>query len=100
MCDLVHTPSPDPVQANDLIRIYRGPFSSGTKGSQTLMIRPVPSPRSVETVAERGHPGGRLWDQSDHSLSAILPRCDGWSGPRFFGLTKRARAVAGAKTGR
>jgi len=41
------------------------------------MIRPAPSPRSVETEAERGHPGGRLWDQSDHSLSAILPRCDG-----------------------
>ena len=36
------------------------------------------------------------------SLTAIAERItEGhWSGPRFFGLTKRARALAGAKAGR
>src|SRR6516225_8619129 len=36
------------------------------------------------------------------SLTAIAERITEahWSGPRFFGLTKRARALAGAKTGR
>ena len=36
------------------------------------------------------------------SLTAIAERITEahWSGPRFFGLTKRARALAGAKAGR
>ena len=36
------------------------------------------------------------------SLTLIAERITGahWSGPRFFGLTKRARAWAGAQTGR
>ena len=36
------------------------------------------------------------------SLTAIAERITEahWSGPRFFGLTRRARAVAGAKAGR
>ena len=36
------------------------------------------------------------------SLSVIAERITGahWSGPRFFGLTKRASALAGAKAGR
>ena len=36
------------------------------------------------------------------SLTAIAERITEahWSGPRFFGLTRRARALAGAKTGR
>ena len=36
------------------------------------------------------------------SLTAIAERITEahWSGPRFFGLTKRTRAVAGAKTSR
>jgi DUF2924 family protein len=40
--------------------------------------------------------------QRYRSLTAIAERITEahWSGPRFFGLTKRARAVAGAKTGR
>jgi hypothetical protein len=42
-----------------------------------------------------GHEGRRY-----RSLTAIAERITEahWSGPRFFGLTKRARAVAGAKT--
>jgi Protein of unknown function (DUF2924) len=41
---------------------------------------------------------GRLY----RSLTAIAERITEahWSGPRFFGLTKRVRAVAGAKAGR
>jgi hypothetical protein len=40
--------------------------------------------------------------QRYRSLTIIAERITGahWSGPRFFGVTKRARAVAGAKTGR
>jgi hypothetical protein len=40
--------------------------------------------------------------QRYRSLTAIAERITEahWSGPRFFGLTKRASAVAGAKTGR
>jgi hypothetical protein len=40
--------------------------------------------------------------QHYRSLTAIAERITEahWSGPRFFGLTKRARAVAGAKAGR
>ena len=40
--------------------------------------------------------------QRYRSLSAIAERITDvhWSGPRFFGLTPRARAVAGAKIGR
>jgi hypothetical protein len=40
--------------------------------------------------------------QRYRSLSVIAERITGahWSGPRFFGLTKRANALAGAKTGR
>jgi len=40
--------------------------------------------------------------QRYRSLTAISERITEahWSGPRFFGLSKRARAVAGAKTGR
>ena len=40
--------------------------------------------------------------QRYRSLTAIAERITEahWSGPRFFGLTKRARAVAGAKAGR
>jgi len=40
--------------------------------------------------------------QHYRSLTAIAERITEahWSGPRFFGLTERARAVAGAKTGR
>jgi hypothetical protein len=40
--------------------------------------------------------------QRYRSLTAIAERITEthWSGPRFFGLTKRARALAGAKTGR
>ena len=40
--------------------------------------------------------------QRYRSLTAIAERITEahWSGPRFFGLTKHARAVAGAKTGR
>jgi hypothetical protein len=40
--------------------------------------------------------------QHYRSLTAIAERITEahWSGPRFFGLTKRAGAVAGAKTGR
>jgi Protein of unknown function (DUF2924) len=40
--------------------------------------------------------------QRYRSLTAIAERITEahWSGPRFFGLTKRARAVAGAKPGR
>ena len=36
------------------------------------------------------------------SLTAIAERITEahWSGPRFFGLTKRVRALAGAKAGR
>ena len=36
------------------------------------------------------------------SLTAIAERITEahWSGPRFFGLTQRARALAGAKAGR
>jgi hypothetical protein len=36
------------------------------------------------------------------SLTVIAERITGahWSGPRFFGLTKRARALVGAQTGR
>ena len=36
------------------------------------------------------------------SLTVIAERITGahWSGPRFFGLTKRARVWAGAKTSR
>ena len=43
------------------------------------------------------HPGQRY-----RSLTAIAERITEahWSGPRFFGLTQRARALAGAKTGR
>jgi hypothetical protein len=41
-------------------------------------------------------------DQRYRSLSVIAERITGahWSGPRFFGLTKHARAVAGVKAGR
>jgi len=41
---------------------------------------------------------GRLY----RSLTAIAERITEahWSGPRFFGLTRRARALAGAKAGR
>jgi len=41
---------------------------------------------------------GRLY----RSLTAIAERITEahWSGPRFFGLTRRARALAGAKPGR
>ena len=40
--------------------------------------------------------------QRYHSLSVIAERITGahWSGPRFFGLTPHARAVAGAKASR
>jgi hypothetical protein len=40
--------------------------------------------------------------QRYRSLTAIAERITEahWSGPRFFGLTKRTRAVAGAKTSR
>jgi len=40
--------------------------------------------------------------QRYRSLTAIAERITEahWSGPRFFGLTKRTRAVAGAKAGR
>ena len=40
--------------------------------------------------------------QRYRSLTAIAERITGahWSGPRFFGLTQRARALAGAKSGR
>jgi hypothetical protein len=40
--------------------------------------------------------------QRYRSLSLIAERITGahWSGPRFFGLTKRVRALAGAKAGR
>ena len=40
--------------------------------------------------------------QRYRSLTAIAERITEahWSGPRFFGLTKRARALAGAKAGR
>ena len=40
--------------------------------------------------------------QRYRSLTAIAERITEahWSGPRFFGLTKRARALAGAKPGR
>jgi hypothetical protein len=40
--------------------------------------------------------------QRNRSLTAIAERITEahWSGPRFFGLTKRASAVAGAKAGR
>jgi len=40
--------------------------------------------------------------QRYRSLTAIAERITEahWSGPRFFGLTQRARALAGAKTGR
>ena len=40
--------------------------------------------------------------QRYRSLTAIAERITEahWSGPRFFGLTRRARAVAGAKAGR
>ena len=40
--------------------------------------------------------------QRYRSLTAIAERITEahWSGPRFFGLTKRASAVAGAKAGR
>ena len=40
--------------------------------------------------------------QRYRSLTAIAERITEahWSGPRFFGLSNRARAVAGAKTGR
>src|SRR5262249_747458 len=40
--------------------------------------------------------------QHYRSLTAIAERITAahWSGPRFFGLTKRARVLGGAKTGR
>ena len=40
--------------------------------------------------------------QRYRSLTAIAERITEahWSGPRFFGLTKRVRALAGAKAGR
>ena len=40
--------------------------------------------------------------QRYRSLSVIAERITGahWSGPRFFGLTKRVRAVTGAKASR
>ena len=40
--------------------------------------------------------------QHYRSLTAVAERITEahWSGPRFFGLTQRARALAGAKTGR
>jgi hypothetical protein len=40
--------------------------------------------------------------QHYRSLTVIAERITGahWSGPRFFGLTKRARALVGAQTGR
>jgi len=49
-----------------------------------------------------GEEGFEYEGQRYRSLSVIAERITEahWSGPRFFGLTKRASALAGAKTGR
>ena len=55
----------------------------------------------AHTVLVRGG-GFEYKGQHYRSLTVIAERITGahWSGPRFFGLTKRARALVGAQTGR
>src|SRR5262249_11206181 len=65
----------------------------------TTLVRPWPGQTHPVLVHNDGfeHEGQRY-----RSLTAIAERITEahWSGPRFFGLTRRARAAAGAKARR
>jgi hypothetical protein len=85
---------------------------AGASEKATMAVDPGLSLKAGTTLVRqwRGHThtvlvhndGFEHEGQRYRSLTAIAERITEahWSGPRFFGLTKRARAVAGAKTGR
>ena len=85
---------------------------SGASAKATMAVDPgvVLKPGTTLVRQWRGHThtvrvhqdGFEHEGQRYRSLTAIAERITEahWSGPRFFGLTKRARDLAGAKTGR
>ena len=85
---------------------------AGASEKATMVVDPGLVLKAGTTLVRqwRGHPHTGLvhTDGFEHegqlirSLTAIAERITEahWSGPRFFGLTRRARAVAGAKAGR
>jgi len=85
---------------------------AATSDKGTMAVDPVLVLKAGTTLVRqwRGHTHTVLVHQDgfEHegqryrSLTAIAERITEahWSGPRFFGLTKRARALAGAKPGR
>jgi hypothetical protein len=85
---------------------------AGASEKATMAIDPGLVPKAGTTLVRqwRGHThtvlvhtdGFEHEGQRYRSLTAIAERITEahWSGPRFFGLTQRARAVAGAKTDR
>jgi hypothetical protein len=85
---------------------------AGASDKATMAVDPGRVPRAGTTLVRqwRGHThtilvhndGFEHEGQRYRSLTAIAERITEahWSGPRFFGLTKRASAVAGGKAGR
>ena len=85
---------------------------SGASAKATMAVDPgvVLKPGTTLVRQWRGHThtvrvhqdGFEHEGQRYRSLTAIAERITEahWSGPRFFGLTKRARGAAGAKAGR
>jgi hypothetical protein len=85
---------------------------AGASENATMAVDPGLSLKAGTTLVRqwRGHThtvlvhndGFEHEGQRYRSLTAIAERITEahWSGPRFFGLTKRARALAGAKAGR
>ena len=65
----------------------------------TMLVRQWRGHAHAVLVREDGFEYG---GEHYRSLTVIAERITGahWSGPRFFGLTKRARALAGVKAGR
>ena len=84
--------------------------SASAKGALAVDTGMVPKAGTTLVRQWRGHThtvlvhkdGFEHEGQRYRSLTVIAERITGahWSGPRFFGLTKRVRAVAGAKAGR
>ena len=88
------------------LRILAGDFEKGARSfdpnvvlkTGAILVRQWRGQHHTVLVREDGYDyeGERY-----RSLTVIAERITGahWSGPRFFGLTKRARALVGAQTG-
>ena len=89
------------------LRSLAGEFE---KGGASFDLGLMPKTGTMLVRQWRGHThtvlvrkdGFEYEGQHYRSLTVITERITGahWSGPRFFGLTKRARAVVGAEAGR